>query len=118
LNQVNGSSAPPCPGDCTDCAGEQRLTVLADRLRQRGLEISFDTCDSQTKDGHYDSVTVTNPSQSERGSLHIDSDDEVMWHYPGAKLDDDGIGRLLDEAINALRANGMRLPRRRAEGSS
>jgi hypothetical protein len=112
LNQVNGSSAPPCPEDCTDCAGEQRLFLLADRLRHRGLEVSFDTCDSQTKDGHYDSVTVTNPSLPERGSLHIDSDGEVVWHRPGAKLDDDGIGRILDEAINALRANGMRLPTR------
>jgi hypothetical protein len=57
-------------------------------------------------------MVAANPRAPERGLFHVDGDGSVEWTFPGASLDDDGIGRLVDEAINALRANGMRLPRR------
>jgi hypothetical protein len=101
---------------CADCASQQRLMLLAGKLRDTGLETHFDTCDTGTKNSHYDSVTVTNPAAPERGAFHIDSDGCVEWAFPGAELgNDDGIGRIVDEAVNALRANGMRLPRRQVK---
>jgi hypothetical protein len=57
-------------------------------------------------------MTVTNPAAPQRGSLHIDDDGSAAWDFPGAGLDDDeGIGRLIDEAMNALRASRLQLPR-------
>jgi len=116
MSQVNDYQN--CTPDCADCASQQRLVLLADKLRRRGLETDFDTCDTGTKDGHYDSATVTNPAAPERGAFHIDSDGCVEWAFPGAELsNDDGIGRMVDEAINALRASGVRLPRRQVRES-
>jgi excisionase family DNA binding protein len=121
---INGR-ATPCPeacitcGTCTACAREERLSLLAEKLRSRGLEANLITCSVRTdEDNHCDAITVTNPSAPQRGYFHIDSDGSVEWSYPGANLDDDGIGRIVDEAINALRANGMRLPRREKKESS
>lgn len=113
MNQVNGHD--PCGGNCAACASENRLRLLAEKLNNRGLETHFDTCDSRTNNGHYDSLTVTNPRQPERGSFHVEGDGCVTWDCPVARLDDDGIGRIVDEAINALRANGTRLPRRQVK---
>jgi hypothetical protein len=48
--------------------------------------------------------------------LYVESDGCVTWEH-AAGLDDDGIGRIVDEAINALQANGMRLPRREKPGT-
>lgn len=119
MDQVNGSVISPgaCPDDCTGCASMRRLFKLADRLNGRGLESRFDRCDVRTPDGHIDSLIVTNPAAPERGALHIDLDGGVTWEFPGSKLDDDGIGRLVDEAINSLRASGVRLPRRQVTES-
>ncbi len=61
---------------------------------------------------HYDAMTVTNPAAPQRGTLHIDDDGSAAWEFPGTGLDDDGIGRLIDEAVNALRASRLQLPRR------
>jgi hypothetical protein len=101
-----------CPADCAACDREQPLRLLAQKLRNHGLDARLTTCGME--DGHCDSVTVTNPANPQRGSLHIDDDGRATWDFPGARLDDDGIGRMTDEAINCLRANGVRLPRRQA----
>lgn len=108
MNQANDSV--PCRLDCADCASERRLFLLAGKLNNVGLQCQFDTCDSKTRPGHYDSVIAINPSLPERGALHIDSDGEIVWQYDIAKLDGDSIGKAVDEAINVLRPNG--LPRR------
>jgi hypothetical protein len=116
MSQVNDYER--CAAGCADCASQQRLMLLAGKLTNRGLETHFDTCDTGTKSGHCDSVTATNPAAPERGAFHIDSDGCVEWTFPGAELgSDDGIGRIVDEAINALRASGVRLPRRQAKES-
>jgi hypothetical protein len=108
MNQVNGHD--PCPDNCAACESEKRLRLLAEKLSNRGLETRLMTCGAA--DGHKDAVVAVNPRAPERGLFHVDGDGSVEWTFPGASLDDDGIGRLVDEAVNALRANGMRLPRR------
>jgi hypothetical protein len=111
MNQVNGHEL--CADDCVSCAREKRLRLLAEKLNNYGLETRLTTCG--VADGHKDAVAATNPRASERGVFHVDDDGSVEWTFPGASLDDDGIGRLVDEAVNALRANGMRLPRRQVK---
>jgi hypothetical protein len=113
MNQVNGHE--PCADGCAACASEKRLRLLAEKLNNRGLETRLITCGSA--DSHKDAVVATNPRAPGRGLFHVDDDGSVEWTFPGAKLDDDGIGRLVDEAINALRANGMRLPKRQVTES-
>jgi hypothetical protein len=108
MNQVNGHE--PCPDNCAACESEKRLSLLAEKLNNHGLETRLITCG--VADGHKDGMVATNPRAPGRGLFHVDDDGSVEWTFPGAKLDDDGIGRLVDEAINALRANGMRLPKR------
>ena len=91
----------------------QRLRVLAAKLNDRGLHTEFGTCATGTPAGHFDSVYVSNPAAAGRGLFHVDGDGSVEWTFPGSALDDDdAIGRLVDEAISALRASGVRLPRR------
>jgi hypothetical protein len=111
MNEVDGHER--CADDCAPCASEKRLQLLAKKLNNRGLDARLITCG--IADGHKDAVVATNPRAPERGQFHVDGDGAVEWTFPGASLDDDGIGRLVDEAINALRANGTRLPRRRVE---
>jgi len=113
MNQVNGHE--PCADGCAACASEKRLRLLAEKLNNRGLETRLITCGSA--DSHKDAVVATNPRAPGRGLFHVDDDGSVEWTFPGAKLDDDGIGRLVDEAINALRAHGMRLPKRQVTES-
>jgi hypothetical protein len=108
MNQVNGHE--PCPDNCAACESEKRLSLLAEKLNNHGLETRLITCG--VADGHKDGVVATNPRAPERGLFHVDDGGSVEWTFPGVKLNDDGIGRLVDEAINALRANGMRLPKR------
>ena len=108
INQVNGHEL--CADGCAACESEKRLRLLAEKLTNRGLETRLITCGAA--DGHKDAMVAANPRAPERGLFHVDGDGSVEWTFPGASLDDDGIGRLVDEAINALRANGMRRPRR------
>jgi hypothetical protein len=111
VNQVNGHEL--CADGCAACASEKRLRLLAEKLSNRGLETRVITCGAP--DGHKDAVVAVNPRAPERGLFHVDGDGSVEWTFPGASLDDDGIGRLVDEAISALRANGMRLPKRQVK---
>lgn len=111
MEDANDAEAATCADDCKGCASEQRLAILDGKLKARGLETMLDICDTQTTDGHYDSLVVTNPADPKRGAFLIDKDGAVTWNFPGIKPDtDDGVARLTDEAINALRATG--LPRR------
>lgn len=115
VNEGNGER--PCADDCAACASERWLRVLADRLGNRGLEAEMIACGVPEDGRHFDAVTVMNPAAPQRGVFHVDDDGSAAWEFPGSGLDDDGIGRLVDEAVNALRARGMRLPRRQAKES-
>lgn len=101
---------PHRPDECGACAHEVPLRALADRLRRKGLDARLTNCG--VVDGHFDSLAVVNPMKPERGTLHIDDDGTVAWHYYAGKLDDEGIGRLVAEAIDTLRGSGRVLPRR------
>lgn len=65
MDRVNESTRvrDACADNCRGCADQGRLGVIAEGLTARGLEIAFDTCDSHTIDGHFDSVIVTNPRE-------------------------------------------------------
>lgn len=111
IDRVNGSRS--CADGCVACAAEERLRLLAGKLGNKGLEATLMTCG--TAEGHYDSVNVVNPAAPQRGTFHIDDDGIAAWDFPGATLDDDGVGRMVDEAITVLRANGVRLPKRQSK---
>lgn len=101
---------PHHPDECAECAHEVPLRALVERLRRKGLDARLTNCG--VVDGHFDSVQVVNPPKPERGTLHIDDDGTVAWHYFAGKLDDECIGRLVGEAIDTLRGTGRVLPRR------
>jgi hypothetical protein len=112
LNHLNdaapGMPAAPCPDGCAECAGDQRLRVLAEKLEMRGLNsrlVSYPV--EGVKGRHHDALSVTNTAAPERGLIHVEKDGSVTWVYSG-KLDDAGISKILDEATNALRATGLR----------
>jgi hypothetical protein len=112
LNHINdgvpGSSVAPCPDNCAECASDQRLRVLAEKLELRGLDsrlVSYPV--EKVKGRHHDALSVTNTAIPERGMIHVEKDGSVTWVYSG-KLDDAGFSKILDEATNALRATGMR----------
>jgi hypothetical protein len=104
LNQADGTA--PCPYDCAECDSGRRLHLLAQKLTNRGLNTRI-----VTSGAHDTGISVTNPGAPGRGTFYVESDGCTTWEHSGS-LDDDGIGRIVDEAINALRANGMRLPKR------
>jgi hypothetical protein len=108
MNHVNGRE--PCTDDCAACASEKRLWLLAQKLNNRGLDARLVTCG--TVEDHKDALSVTNPHEPGRGLFHVDDDGSVEWAFPGAGMDDKGIDLLMGEAINALRANGVPLPKR------
>jgi hypothetical protein len=98
----------PCPPECADCESERRLFTLASKLKDAvGLHSQFTTCDSETRAGHHDSITVTNPEMPERGGLHIDSDGEFIWHFNGPKLTDAGMGQIVSEAAKLLQDRAL-----------
>jgi hypothetical protein len=112
LNHVDDSApgmpVAPCPDNCAECAGDQRLRVLAEKLEMRGLDsrlVSYPV--EGAKGRHHDALSVTNAAAPERGLIHVEKDGSVTWVYPG-KLDNAGISQILDEATNALRATGLR----------
>jgi hypothetical protein len=112
LNHVNdglpGSSAAPCPDNCAECGGDQRLRVLAEKLEMRGLDSRLVSHPVEgVKGRHHDALSVTNAAAPERGMIHVEKDGSVTWVYSG-ELDDAGISKILDEATNALRASGLR----------
>jgi len=116
LNHPNdgapGMPAGPCPDGCAECARDQRLRVLAEKLEIRGLNprlVSYPV--EGVKGRHHDALSVTNPAAPERGLIHVEKDGSVTWVYSG-KLDDAGISKILDEATNALRATGLRSRKR------
>jgi hypothetical protein len=113
LEEINETKVR-CDPHCTVCAKEERLRLLAVKLQSRGLDARLIACGVPEDGQHCDAVTVMNPGVSQRGIFRIDDDGSATWHLPGAKLDDDDvIGRMVDEVVNALRANGMRLPQRK-----
>jgi hypothetical protein len=104
LSQVNDTAR--CPEDCAGCGSGRRLHLLAQKLTNRGLNTRI-----VTSGAHDTGINMTNPGAPERGTFYVESDGCTTWEHSGS-LDDDGIGGIVDEAINALRANGMRLPKR------
>jgi hypothetical protein len=64
---------------------------------------------------NYDAMTVTKPAAPQRATLHIDDDGSAAWDFPRAGPDDDGVGRLINEAVNALQTSGLQLPRRQPD---
>jgi hypothetical protein len=112
LNHVNdgapGISVAPCPDNCAECASDQCLRVLAEKLEMRGLNARLVTYpDEGVKGRHHDALSVTNTAAPERGLVHVEKNGSVTWVYSGT-LDDAGISKILDEATNALRAAGLR----------
>jgi len=108
INGAPGISVEPCPDNCTECAADQRLRVLAEKLEMRGLDsrlVSYPV--EGVKGRHHDALSVTNSAAPERGMIHVEKDGSVTWVYSG-KLDDAGISKILDEATNALRSTGLR----------
>jgi hypothetical protein len=110
MNEPNGrtpdiTAVPALDNDAEYLDG--RLRVLCQKLESRGLEpqlVSYPV--SGVKGEHYDAVTVTNPAAPERGMMHVEKDGCVTWECSGS-LDDAGIGKIADEATNALRATGL-----------
>jgi hypothetical protein len=105
---VPGISAASCPDNCGACASDRCLRVLAEKLEMRGLDsrlVSYHV--ERVKGRHYDAISATNTAAPERGIIHVEKDGSVTWVYSGS-LDDAGIGKILDEATNALRATGLR----------
>jgi hypothetical protein len=100
---------PFCAGDCDQCANSMRLHALGERLAHVGLASRVVTYPGDEHDDeHVEQIVVTNPAALERGELRISDDASVTWEYFGT-LDGDGSSKILDEAINALRATGLRL---------
>jgi 1-aminocyclopropane-1-carboxylate deaminase/D-cysteine desulfhydrase-like pyridoxal-dependent ACC family enzyme len=109
--QANQDKRSVCAGDCDRCANSMRLHALAERLARLGLASRVVTCPADEHDDeHAEQIVVTNPAAPERGELRISDDASVTWEYSGT-FDGDGSGTILDEAINALRATGLRLQR-------
>jgi hypothetical protein len=110
MNESNGSTpgipAAPSAGDGADYL-DSGLRVLAEKLERRGLETQLVTYPVDgVKGEYYDALQVANPASPERGEIHVEKDGCVTWEYPGS-LDDAGINKIADEAINALRATGV-----------
>jgi hypothetical protein len=92
-----------------------RLRLLSKKLANRGLHTRLVRADDGTvreDDEHCNALVADNPALPVRGWLQVNYAGEVEWYSEGTgTLDnDDAIGRIVDEAINILRANG--LPRR------
>jgi hypothetical protein len=111
VNGLKGStrdgSAAPAPDFDADHADSQ-LRALSQKLQECGLEarlVSYAV--DGVKGEHFDAVVASNRAAPERGMMHFESDGCVTWEYDGS-LDAAGIGRAMDEAINALRATGVR----------
>ena len=101
----------PCGFGCAECQTGPRLDILARRLVNRGVQVTI-----VSKGGHGVGINATNPDAAERGTFYVEYDGCIMWERPEG-LDDDGIDRTVDEAINCLRVNGIALPRRIPSGA-
>ena len=109
--QANQDKRSGCAGDCDRCANSMRLHALAERLAHIGLASRVVTYSGDEHDDeHVEQIVVTNPTAPERGELRISDDASVTWEYFGT-FDGDGSSKILDEAINMLRATGLRLAR-------
>jgi hypothetical protein len=85
------------------------LRRLAKKLEGRGLRSNVVTYSSDKPgDEPIEEIVVTNPADSERGTMRIGDDGAITWEFFG-DMSEAGAGRLLDEATNALRARGVRL---------
>lgn len=112
MDQGNETTAYPAvmpsqPG-CEHCTNSQQLKTLAENLESRGLNSRLITYASGEPNGErIEQVVVTNPAARERGEVRIGDDGYVTWEFSG-KLDEAGVGYILDQATNALRATGVR----------
>lgn len=89
----------------------QPLSDLAEKLESRGLSARIITYSSEKPDDEViEEIKVVNPAARERGVIRIGDDGAITWEFFG-DLSEAGVGRLLDEATNALRATGVRLQR-------
>jgi hypothetical protein len=108
--QANPDTKSFGAGECDRCANSMRLHALAERLAGLGLASRVITCPGDDhEDDHAEQIVVTNPAAPGRGELRISDDASVTWEYFGT-FDGDGSSKILDEAINTLRATGLRLP--------
>jgi hypothetical protein len=84
-----------------------QLRVLSQKLCAHGLKAQLVKyrIDGATST-YYDAIKVTNPGAPERGTMQIEKEGWVTWEFTGS-VDDAGISKLTDEAINALRATGL-----------
>jgi hypothetical protein len=101
-------------GNANDEPGRDRgqaLRDLAEKLESRGLSAHVVTYSGEKPgDELIEEVKVVNPAARERGVIRIGDDGAITWEF-FADLSEAGVGRLLDEATNALRATGMRFRR-------
>jgi hypothetical protein len=85
------------------------IRALAERLEGCGLSSHLVSYSGGAHDDeHIEGIVVTNPVARERGEVRVGDDGSVTWEYFG-KLDDAGVGKILDEITNALRATGLRI---------
>jgi hypothetical protein len=85
------------------------IRELAERLKGRGLNSRLVTYPGDAHgDEHVEEIVVINPVARERGEVRVGDDGSVTWEYFG-KLDNAGVGKILDEITNALRATGLRM---------
>jgi hypothetical protein len=96
---------------CERCANSMRFHALVERLARLGLASHVVTYPGgEHEDEHVEQIVVTNPADPKRGELRIGDDGGITWEYFGT-LNGDGADKILDEAINTLRARGVPLQR-------
>jgi hypothetical protein len=112
MSEVNNSTpdAPVTPSqDLSADYLDRQLRALSEILEARGLDAKLVTYPVKgVKGDHFGALMATNPAAPQRGTVHVGSDGCVIWEYSGS-LDAAGIGKIADEATNALRGTGMRV---------
>jgi hypothetical protein len=97
--------------DCARCAPSRLLRVVAETLESRGLDSRLvDYPGDADDDEHVEEIVIVNPAARERGEVRVGDDGSVTWDYFG-RLDKAGVGSIVDEVTNALRAPGVRFGR-------
>jgi hypothetical protein len=90
------------------CINGELARMLVRKLESRGLDSRLGAYpDDADDDEHVEEIVITNPAARERGEVRVGDDGSVTWEYFG-RLDEVGVGNILDEVTNALRATGVR----------
>jgi len=113
VSQVNDSASGTATGrgGRAHCMNGELARMLVQKLESRGLDSRLVTYPGDAHDDeHVEEIVVTNPAARERGVVRVGNDGSVTWEYFG-KLDEAGVGKILDEITNALRATGVRFRR-------